>query len=464
MRLPRNLTVLSPEEEEAIWNTAIRILKEVGFLAPHDKVKSTLQKYGARIDGDVVRVPIKVTKKALATLKRPESPERDEPLYVCVSPNGSLHVVDAKTRSRRPATVDDVAKIAILANHLEYMPSVSRCFCPMDVPEHVKAVAALAALAKHTKKPIGSAPVVKTDLEFECLERIAAIHRGAPYEAKDRPPCSPTIYLISPLRYDPADLDRMVRVMEAGFQPSVASMPMAMSTAPASLSGLLAQRVAESFSAVVITQAFHEGSSVSLGWGGFVADPRSGAYLTSPEPILMKCAAQQLGRRLNYQTGNNPNTNSYMPDFAMGSVWALHTFLPTLAGCASPSIGYHGIGGGMSLERLYMGHVMISYINRLIQGIELDDMDEIVGLLKGVNFEGRFMEQEHTARHCRKFWVSDLLPSDPWEVWHANGAKDIWDLAHQKVEELLAMPYEKPLSEAQEEEVDEIVAMAAKAQ
>ena len=42
MELPRNLKVLSAEEEQAVWDGGMRILDEVGFVAPHGIVKTAL--------------------------------------------------------------------------------------------------------------------------------------------------------------------------------------------------------------------------------------------------------------------------------------------------------------------------------------------------------------------------------------------------------------------------------------
>lgn len=461
MNIERNFRVLSEEQLELIWQTGKEILYKVGFQAPHEKVKQKLAAFGAKVQGDVIKVPIEICDKAIACLKRPEQVPQDNKLTCYLSPNGSRYVVDIKSKTRREATIKDVEKTAILTNRFEYMNKIGRCFEPQDVPEHLKAVKALAALATYSNKgEISSAIVVKTDLEHECLERIIAIRNGVEYQPKKKPPCSGTVYMISPLCYQPEDLDRAYRVLEAGFNPSILSMPTQAQTAPATMFGTLCQRIAENLSAIVICQSIRSGSEVGLGWSGRVSDPRTGEFSNGPESTLMSCAAAQLSEKLGYRPGYCPGSNSFVTDMAHGVQWSMETLMPFLAGCKTCGIGEHGVGGGQSFERLFMVHEMIGQLNKIVCGIPSDEPEDIVNLLSEVNFKAEFLDKMHTAQHCRDIWVSPLVHSGNWEIWQGQGAKDAWDLAHEQVNEIFAEPFEKQITPEQQEQIEDVLKRA----
>ena len=65
-QIQANIRVLSDDESVRIHNTSMRILSEIGLHVPNETVCGMVQKLGAKVDGETVRIPAEALDPILA--------------------------------------------------------------------------------------------------------------------------------------------------------------------------------------------------------------------------------------------------------------------------------------------------------------------------------------------------------------------------------------------------------------
>jgi trimethylamine--corrinoid protein Co-methyltransferase len=114
--------------------------------------------------------------------------------------------------------------------------------------------------------------------------------------------------------------------------------------------------------------------------------------------------------------------------------------------------GVHFITCGGTLEStmteshplMVLDDEMCGLALRLARGIEVNEDTIALDLIKEVGWAGHYLDQMHTAEHYRQeFSFPRLLKRTPRDSWEKKGAKTAFDLARERVQELLAK-YEPP--------------------
>jgi trimethylamine--corrinoid protein Co-methyltransferase len=69
-------------------------------------------------------------------------------------------------------------------------------------------------------------------------------------------------------------------------------------------------------------------------------------------------------------------------------------------------------------------------------------------VIAGVGPAGHFLQEEHTLRHFRReLWMPKLLTRQHYDVWRAEGAKDMAQRVHEKVRNVVENHEPTPLSD-----------------
>jgi trimethylamine--corrinoid protein Co-methyltransferase len=186
----------------------------------------------------------------------------------------------------------------------------------------------------------------------------------------------------------------------------------------------------------------------------------------SPNQVLIGLAAVQLGRYYGYEVFVNSGlTDACLPDFQSGFEKGMTGMVGLLAGASG--IGAMGIVGadqGTSFEQLVIDNEWASaYDHIFTRGVEVTPETLAVDVIQRVGVGGSFIAEEHTVRHMRETgWRSSLFNQASWDAWHADGGKDVYQKAHEKVEAILKQHYPPlPLvSTAKIAELDAILADA----
>jgi trimethylamine:corrinoid methyltransferase-like protein len=110
--------------------------------------------------------------------------------------------------------------------------------------------------------------------------------------------------------------------------------------------------------------------------------------------------------------------------------------MPTLAGSFSTEI-YH--------------HVRIS-----LAGLHTSPTEFALNVIQKMGSRGHFLRQQHTREHLRRQWFSDLTA----QLGEGGDYRDPLEVAREKTARILADHWPEPPDEAQEAELERILAAA----
>jgi trimethylamine:corrinoid methyltransferase-like protein len=165
--------VLDNKEQEAIFQSALRIISEVPLVADGtEEFNQALVEFGCRIEEKKVFFPKHVINRVLdriAEAKRknnPQSEELPDKITPYVSGQGSL-IADTATDEVRPAATADLADLARLIDALG--PDVGWChpaLIPADKPIRTREIHAFATICLNHSKPSRVSPYSAQALKY----------------------------------------------------------------------------------------------------------------------------------------------------------------------------------------------------------------------------------------------------------------------------------------------------------
>ena len=93
----------------------------------------------------------------------------------------------------------------------------------------------------------------------------------------------------------------------------------------------------------------------------------------------------------------------------------------------------------ISLEKLVIDHEMIAMTKRIQRGFALDEEALAVDLIHALGPGGDYMSTEHTFKHFKQelYIPPEVIDKKNRNVWEAEGRRDIFQRAHERVEEIL---------------------------
>jgi trimethylamine--corrinoid protein Co-methyltransferase len=213
---------------------------------------------------------------------------------------------------------------------------------------------------------------------------------------------------------------------------------------PVTLAGTLALHHAESLLGVVITQFINPGAPLIYP-GAWVTFDMSGGGIDigAPEMHILSLAAPQLARFIGLPCmTNGPDTNAHLLDIQNGVEKSLSATFDILSGTdIVVNTGMFSNALTVSLEQVLIDAEIVSMIRRVRHGIELNEETIAFETIKKVGIKGEFLTNPHTLAHYKKeLWDTRgrLFQRMKFDKWKAQGATQVADLAHKRVEEILS--------------------------
>jgi trimethylamine--corrinoid protein Co-methyltransferase len=155
------------------------------------------------------------------------------------------------------------------------------------------------------------------------------------------------------------------------------------------------------------------------------------------------------------------STNSHTLELQNGFERSLNAAIPALAGADELSgIGEMAAGVMSSYAQMVCDDEIAASIHRLRRGFAVDRDSLAVEVLADVMDGSRnFLSEKHTVRYLRagEILTTQLAERRDWDEWSSSGREDMAQRAHRKALHLLAEHNVVPLSEAQEQELDDIM-------
>jgi trimethylamine--corrinoid protein Co-methyltransferase len=466
-----HLQLLSPQDIQAIHDTSLKILRDVGIRIHHPEVLERLAGAGAFVDPytKIARFSEEQVVEALEMAgKRFIVRGRDKERVArygygevnLTSSPGQYGWFDHHGGPRRAPVLQDAIQAARVGEALANVTIVGALTAPVDVPDPIRDVVLTAELVKHATKPTRAWPVSRRSSRY-VLEIYATLAGGR--EAMRQTPMTDTfLEPISPLTLPETGLDVMLEFLEYGQPVSIGPMSMVAGTGPATLAGNLAQENAEILGGIATVQMLAPGTPVVYGGIPHILDPRTSiCSFGSPEQGLMAAAMAQIGKSYGLPVYVNVNlTDAKTLDAQAGMEKIGSLLLGMLAG--ADLMGHAGIVGtdhGGSLSWLVADHEAVAFVRRILRGFDVNKDTLAYPVIAGVGPGGNYLSLEHTVRNFRKeLWIpGGLWERDSYEAWVERGRQTMEERIAARVDAILASPPAQLLDSALEREIDGIV-------
>jgi trimethylamine:corrinoid methyltransferase-like protein len=418
--------VLSDAEVQRILNATFQLLREIGVkFDSGSRAMDLFSDAGCLISSDgIVKFPRDLVQKAIDSTGRSvklwnrpasdsiEFSDRNTILMAgCTCPN----VVDLETGAPRPATRDDLATITRVAGALADVDGICLPCKISDTPNVYGEIEEFAVTASNTTKPLTY--LCNEPLALEAAIEMAAAIRGGPDRLREQPYFC---FMVTPLplHYAEQHVDHIFLCVENGIPLFPCTTSVGGAAAPITIAGNLVHCLATDLAALVLTQLLEEGSFFTCGSVPAFIDPATAAIGGLPEMLLAEMAKCQVLRSLRLPpSGGTAGSCAGRKEFdRTNACVATATMLHT----AYSQSGYCWCLGSIDSLMTYSLHALLycnelaGWLRRIWKGIRVDDDTLALDVTRTVGPGGYYLEEAHTAEHCRtELWNPKYFRSRP---------------------------------------------------
>jgi len=454
--------------------TSLDALQEIGVIVPSEEVLKKLDEVGAEVDykNQKVQIPSYLAEESIR-----KTPHRYPAYYRDMKTRKVLggdqtyfgtvgfaaNVFDVKSKTYHKITRQDLANATKLADAMENVEFYMTVGSPTDIPklEFVDRYMWMLSFL-NTKKHIINEAMYKEGV-LDAAEMASAIV-GGEEELRKKPIMTVLLCITSPFRYDRPTLEAFVQACKLNIPTIVDSGPIVGATSPATLAGTLALNMAELISSLVISRAVNEKAPIMISsWARAIDMLESSPVLGGPEFALLHAGVAQMAHYYGIPSGGGGVlADSKTLDIQTGYEKALTAAVPALAGLNLVcGVGLIASENTISLEQLVIDDEIVSYVKRIMRGIEVNEETLALDVMKRVGTTGSYIKERHTLNHFRKeMWMPKLTDRVFPEVWVKAGANDLWVKAREKAEKILAEHEVEPVPKEIKERLESIVKRA----
>jgi trimethylamine--corrinoid protein Co-methyltransferase len=445
------LGILSQSDVLNLHDASIRILERTGVRVLSDEVLSMIEgREGITIDraNQVVKFNETAVMEAVACapssftvygrdLSKSLTYGQDE--FFCQAIPGQTMWVDPQTRSRRPGTLADFEKSIKVADALENIDIVGAMIQPAEIPIGFRDVYQYAELFKRTLKPARSFVQFRRAAHY--ILEMAIMLAGDAATLARYPLIEFGFEPVSPLLLPGEPLETALDFAQAGIPLTIGPMPLAMGTAPVTLSGAVVLGNAEVLATMTIVQTVAPGTPVIYYNSPHILDARTmNIVFGSPEQSLMGSMVAALGKHYRLPIGLNVGlTDAKLPDAQSGMEKGMTMLIGALAGAdIFGGMGISGADQGFSLPQLIIDNEIIGFVKRSVQGVRIDAEAIASEVIEKVGISGSYLVEDHTLDHWREeFWLPQMTDRDNWDRWLANGGQTMMEKAIDRQDQII---------------------------
>ena len=425
----------SDDRVEALHQTALRVIEELGIRVLNDEARQIFRDGGATVDEDSMMVSIDRGMVAAALESAPSefvihgrTPEFDVTLggdninFVCVG--GAPHISDID-RGKRPGSIEDTRNIIKLCEHFDVIHLLSPNVEAQDVPVHLRHYRVTEAQLTLSRKPFfiysrGSAQVADA---FE-MTRIGYGLSEAEFSAK--PWCYTVINTNSPRQLDVPMCQGIIDFARAGQVSVITPFTLAGAMAPVTMPGALVLQHAEALAGVVLAQLVRPGAPVIYGSFTSNVDMKSGSpAFGTPEFVQAAFGAGQLARHVGLPWRGSAATASNAPDEQSVYEFMMSAWGSVLGGV---NLMLHSAGwleGGLtaSMEKFILDIEVLQTFAEIFDPLKSDDPELAFEAIADVEPGGHFFGCEHTMERYQTAFYEPLVSDwSNFGQWTESGA------------------------------------------
>jgi trimethylamine--corrinoid protein Co-methyltransferase len=463
------LKFLSDEDIQAMHEATLQILSEVGVIWTHQPSLDILTDAGCTLQGNRVHFPPDLVMDSIAKAnKRPCVRGRNGQVNELGGGNlyfhnlgGARDIFDARTGTRHVATDEDAWNAIRLLDALPNCHTVTPFFTPPDISNELMALHMYRHALSNTTKPL-QGPGIQFGHEVKYAVEMAAVV-GTPAQE-----LTLSLSPVSPLTMHDIAAQAIMEMAKAGIIHANLPCPTGGATSPMTITGSIVQQSAESLAPLVLAQIINPGCGVVYCGRLGMLEPRTGLIWGGVELGLSSAATVQLGHFYGFSVNvYGFSTNAHTLDAQNAFERGLNAAIPALAGADELSgIGEMEAGVMGSFAQMVLDNELAGSVVRLRRGLSADIEHlavEIIG--NAMNGTRNFLAQKHTIKHLRagEMALTHLAERNSWDTWEEKlERRQMADHAVDEAERILREHTIPPLEPQQEQELDRILAAAAK--
>jgi len=442
------LQVASEDQIDQLHRATLEVLERTGIQVTHPRALELFHAAGARVDGHRVRIPAWLVEKAIQTApSRVVLGDRSGRRRVFLEGSKAwfgpsvdcVDYLDPMTGERRRFVSDDCRITSTVADALPNYTWVMTIGMADNVSPDVADRVIARQVFTHTQKPLVFC--CKDVNSVRDIYEMAVLIAGSEEQFRRTPTCVHYSEPISPLLYyDPA-VEKIIYCAEKGIPLINFPAPQAGSTAPATFAGEVVQGSAESLSGLVLAQLVRPGAPFIYGAFATVMDMRTTVFsYGAPEMSLMVAVMAQLAQHYDLPFfGTAGCSDAKFPDAQAAAEAAFSCLSSALVGAnLVHDAGWLDHGSLASPSHLVLVHEILDMVNQFTSGMPVSDETLALDIIDRVGPGGHYLEEDHTYRHFKDVWYSDLFDRSILDEWRAQGETHFAERLREKTERLMA--------------------------
>ena len=451
------IEVLSADHLQAIHDTALTVLEEIGMRVLEPRSRALYRSAGAEVDEGEMRVRFDRALVSSLVAKVPEkftlkarNPARDLKVggrdVVFSSVGGPAYVMD-REKGRRSGTYAEMCDYLRLVQSLNILHQEGGGpFEPLDLPantRHLDLYYAEITLTDKNWQP----QTLGLKRTIDALE-MGAISLGTTRDALAGTPIfTGVINTNSPLQLDIPMAEGLIALAEHGQVNIITPFTLAGAMSPVTLAGALAQQHAEAMAGIALAQIVRPG--VPVMYGGFTSnvDMKSGApAFGTPEYTQAAQASGQLARLIGvpFRSSNVTAANDVDAQAAYESQMSLWGCLMGGAHLIEHAAGWLHGGLTASFEKLILDAEMLQMMAAYFRPLEVSPATLALDAIREVGPAGHYFGTAHTLERYETAFYAPLVSNwDNYQTWVERGSVDATQRAGAIWKQLLA-EYEQP--------------------
>jgi len=423
---------LTQGQIKQMYERALVIIEEIGLEVSHKGILQILsQREGVKIEKSRVKFKGWLVDKFVMSQSYPMDEFSDGPKII--SGAYEQNVIDLDTGKIRQATLKDLVELTKLANSYGMVGSAP--VRPMDLPAPLQEIAMYKVSWESSARKAQGIFDANPKSSLEVANYVYEMSRVASKSF------SIGIWINSPFRTFPEELDILYHFLDRKVPLWVATMPIAGVSAPIHMVGAYVQSMAELFAGYTLLKLLSPESYVYCSAidsiRAYPFDMKYGSFVYgSPEDALATLLQIQLNRYFKIPIiAKSLLTNSQLPGPQAAAEKAAHTIVATLAGVDGfTNAGLLSVDDIYSAQQVVIDYEIVEYVKRFLKSFDFNEETLASSIIKGVIEEDRgdFLSHQSTLDNFRNaFWIPELFEHYTLRQWQENGGKSILERARE---------------------------------
>lgn len=462
------LRLLSDDQIRLIHEKALEVLEKSGIMFESEEALKILKDNGAAVDFEkktakfspqMVDDAVKKAPSSLQLYNRDGEPSANlSGNNVHFDPGSSLiKFIESDGKTVRKSESKDLVQICRVNDALENVHLQSTSVVCYDVPKPIGDSYRLYLCLKNSPKAVITGAFSVPGVTH--MRNMLAAVAGGEDQLREKPLAVFDICPSPPLKWTHISSQNIIDCARFGLPLETVSMPMPGAATPVTLAGSVVVHTAETLSGVVLAQCVSPGAPVVYGGAPVHFDMHYGTTpLSAVEATMIAAAYAQMGKYFGFPTHTYAAlSDSKVIDMQAGMETGISGIIAQLAGINMISgVGSLDFVSSFSIEKLVIDHEICGMALRLHRGIDCSPESLAVEVINELGPGGVYLEAEHTFKHFKTepFIPSQVIDRRDRGNWDAEGKKDIFARARERVKEIKATHTPAPLDSDREAELD----------